>query len=243
MAVSAGCAIINADDAYAEFWTDMNAHRRVITFGLAENADVRGLGIEQDADGNQLFQLVTPLGQADVRLPLLGRHNVMNALAAAAAVTALDFEPAVIARGLANPAMVAGRLTRLPGRAGSRLIDDSYNANPGSLKAALEALVAQAGRPWLVLGDMGELGDTAVALHSAAGEQARALGVERLYAVGELSRHAIDAFGAGGVHCDSMEALIERLQDDLGEGVVILIKGSRGARMERVTTALRAEEA
>lgn len=237
-----GCAIINADDAYVGFWSDMNVGRRVITFGLSGIADVRAETIEQDTDGNQSFQLLTPLGQADVRLPLLGRHNVMNALAAAAAVTALDFEPAIIARGLASPAMVAGRLTRLMGRAGSRLIDDSYNANPGSLKVALETLVAQPGRPWLVLGDMGELGDTAAALHTAAGEQARALGVERLYAVGELSRYAVEAFAAGAVHCDSMEALIERLQDDIGDGVVVLIKGSRGAGMDRVTTALRGEE-
>ncbi len=240
---SDGCAIINADDAYADLWSGLNSTRQIITFGLSGVADVRATTITQHADGSQSFELTTPLGSADVTLSLLGRHNVMNALAAAATVTALEFTPQAIATGLAGLQTVAGRLTRVAGRAGSLLIDDSYNANPGSLTAALEVLVAQPGRPWLVLGDMGELGSTAGSLHAAAGEQARTLGVERLYAVGELSRHAAEAFGAGAVHFEAMDDLIERLQDDLGEGVVLLIKGSRGARMERVTTALRAEEA
>ena len=238
-----GCAVINADDAFAELWRGLNSDRRQLSFGLSAEADVRAANMTVSPDDGQSFHLVTPLGDADVSLPLLGRHNVMNALAAAAAVTALDFTPDMIAAGLARLQPVAGRLARVPGQAGSILIDDSYNANPGSLRAALEVLVAQPGRPWLVLGDMGELGGAAESLHGAAGEQARTLGVERLYGIGELSRLAVTAFGAGGQHFDSMEALITRLQDDVADGIALLVKGSRSARMERVIEALRAKEA
>ncbi|MDZ7735343.1 MAG: UDP-N-acetylmuramoyl-tripeptide--D-alanyl-D-alanine ligase [Gammaproteobacteria bacterium] len=224
-----GCAVINADDAFADLWRRQNSDRRRLSFGLAADADVRATDIAANHDGGQSFHLITPLGDTDVSLPLPGRHNVMNALAAAAAVTALEFSPETIATGLAGLQPVTGRLIRVPGRGGSVLIDDSYNANPGSLAAALEVLTAEPGRPWLVLGDMGELGSTAAALHSSAGEQARALGVERLYGIGELSRHAVTAFGAGARHFDSMADLIDRLKDDAGEGVVVLVKGSRAA--------------
>ena len=237
-----GCAVINADDAYADLWRGLNHNRRQLSFGMNTSADVRAADITLNADGSQSFRLETPLGYADVILPLLGRHNVMNALAAAAAVTALDFTPDLIAAGLADLQPVAGRLTRIAGQDGSILIDDSYNANPGSLKAALDVLVTQPGRPWLVLGDMGELGSAAASLHSAAGEQARAFGVERLYGIGELSRHAVAAFGAGAYHFDNMEALVDQLRNELTEGIALLVKGSRSAQMERVIQALRAEE-
>jgi len=165
----------------------------------------------------------------------------MNALAAAAAASVLEFGPATIAAGLARLQPVAGRLMRLPGRSGSILIDDSYNANPGSLKAALEVLVGLPGRPWLVLGDMGELGDNAAKIHAAAGEQARTMGVERLYGVGELSQEAVAAFGTGGEHFASMDGLIERLTREVGADVAVLVKGSRAAGMERAVAALRAD--
>jgi UDP-N-acetylmuramoyl-tripeptide--D-alanyl-D-alanine ligase len=163
----------------------------------------------------------------------------MNALAAAAAAIALNISSAQIAAGLENLQAVAGRLVQVRGLAGSVLLDDTYNANPGSLAAALQVLIAMPGRPWLVLGDMGELGSQAVELHAEAGRQARAHGVERLYTVGDLSRHAAEAFGAGAWHFPDMDSLIARLQQDIGAGVVVLIKGSRSSRMERAVAALQ----
>ncbi len=238
-----GCAVINADDPYADLWLEVNHDRGKLCFGLNSNADVRAEDIQVEADASSRFQLVTPAGRAEVRLPLPGRHNIMNALAAAAAATVIGYTPEIIAAGLQQLQPVAGRLARVTGAGGNVLIDDSYNANPASLTVAIEVLVALPARPWLVLGDMGELGHEAEALHYSAGEQARALGVERLYGVGELSRHAVSAFGAGGLHFDTMESLIERLQGDIGSGVAVLVKGSRSARMERVIEALREESA
>lgn len=238
-----GCAVINADDDYADLWCDLNRDRRRLGFGLCDTADVRAAAIHLAPDASSHFQLITPVGQAEVQLPLPGRHNIMNALAAAAAATALGFMPDAIAAGLQTLQPVTGRLARQPGRAGSIVLDDSYNANPASLRAAIEVLVTLSSRSWLVLGDMGELGADARALHTAAGEQARTLGVERLYAIGELSHAAAAAFGSGGVHFTTMEALIKRLLLDIDSGVAVLVKGSRSARMERVIEALRAEAA
>lgn len=237
---AAGTAVINVDDPFAEFWRGLNRDRRRVGFGISPAADVRAEALNLGSETGTRFQLVMAGGSADVTLPLLGRHNVMNALAAAAVAGILGFSPETIARGLGELQPVAGRLTLFKGQDGSVLLDDSYNANPASLNAALEVLIAQPARPWLVLGDMGELGEQAVALHATAGEQARAQGVERLYAVGELSRNAVAAFGAGGWHFDQPGALIERLKSDLSNGVAVLIKGSRAARMEQVVEALRA---
>ncbi|WP_259053705.1 UDP-N-acetylmuramoyl-tripeptide--D-alanyl-D-alanine ligase [Methylohalomonas lacus] len=238
-----GCAVINADDDYAGLWQECNSERKRLSFGIDRPADVHADNIHIEADASSRFQLVTPIGQAELRLPLPGRHNIMNALAASAAVTALGFEPAAIAAALAELEPVAGRLARYSGPDGSLLLDDSYNANPGSLAAAIAVVIALPARPWLVLGDMGELGEQAEAMHRAAGEQAHALGIERLYAVGELSRAAVAGFGDGGRHFDALETLIDTLRDELGNGVAVLVKGSRSARMERVIDALTRETA
>lgn len=234
-----GTAIINADDVYAPLWQKLAGTRRGLTFGLAHPADVSAGEIEIQPDGNSRFSLVTPGTEVGIELPLPGRHNVMNALAAAAAALALDITPAQIANGLGNLQAVAGRLVRIAGLGGSVVLDDTYNANPGSLAAALAVLISLAGRPWLVLGDMGELGPQTTELHAEAGRQARAQGVERLYTVGEFSRHATEAFGAGAWHFPTMEALVARLQQDIGADVVVLVKGSRASRMERAVAALR----
>jgi len=233
-----GVALINADDPFAPLWRELAAGHRVMTFGLREPADIAAAA-RLDGAGAQM-SLRLPDGEQPVRLALLGRHNVQNALAAAAAAAALGIDRRAIAAGLAQMRPVAGRLAPRPGSQGAHLIDDSYNANPASLGAALEVLAACEGRRYLVLGDMAELGAEAEALHRRAGEQARAAGIDRLYATGRLSRLAAERFGSGGHFFAHQEALIEALRSELSPEVTVLVKGSRAARMERVVAALGA---
>ncbi len=234
-----GVAVINADDHYAPLWRELAGGHRIVTFGLNAAADVRAEWRAEDS--GSALQLSTPAGVTQVKLPLPGRHNVMNALAAAAAALAAGAALSDIKQGLEAMRPVHGRLERMPGIKGAELIDDTYNANPASLQAALEVLAACATRKWLVLGDMGELGADAVASHERVGDLARAAGVEALYATGELSRYAAQAFGAGSEHFANhvtlIAALTGRLARDNG-GVTILIKGSRSAHMEDVVAAL-----
>ena len=194
-----------------------------------------------DADTTR-FRLLTPSGRAEVLLALPGRHNVANALAAAAAGVALGLAPEQIAAGLARVQPVAGRLSWKATREGARVLDDSYNANPTSLRAAIDLLASMPGQRWLVLGDMKELGADAPALHEECGRAARAQGIDRLYTLGALARHAADGFGAGRAF-DSFEALVDALRADLAPGVAALVKGSRSMRMERVVAALTGEAA
>ena len=234
-----GIAVINSDDVYAPLWRELADAHRMMTFGLQAPADVRAEW-RQESSGSAL-QLLTPEGATEVKLSLPGRHNVMNALAAAAAALAAGAALSDIKKGLEAMRPVHGRLERTTGIKGAELIDDTYNANPASLQAALDVLAACATRKWLVLGDMGELGEDAAALHEQAGEWARAAGVEALYATGELSRHAARTFGAGFEHFANHAALIAaltgRLERENG-GVTILVKGSRSAHMEEVVAAL-----
>jgi len=190
----------------------------------------------------QDLHVTTPAGDIKIRLSLPGRHNVRNALAAAAVAIAAGASLASIRTGLEKITQVRGRLVPRDGMHGARLLDDSYNANPGSFAAALEVLVAQPGAHWLVLGDMAELGASGEALHRMVGELARDAGVARLFALGALSQAAADAFGTGAAHFDSHAALVEALHDALGAGAdnngTILIKGSRSMCMEQVVEAL-----
>ena len=239
-ALDGGVAIINADDPYAPLWTTLAARASRIRFGFDASADVTASGIELAPDHSR-FQLHTPAGSSAVMLPLPGRHNIANALSAAAAGIALQLTPAQIAAGLAQARPAAGRLSLKTTPQGARLLDDSYNANPTSLRAALELLATLPGQRWLVLGDMKELGADAAALHEAAGREARALGIARIYTHGALSQRAAAGFG-GGHSFDRLEDLIERLRadldSDLGADVSVLVKGSRSSRMERVVAAL-----
>jgi UDP-N-acetylmuramoyl-tripeptide--D-alanyl-D-alanine ligase len=230
-------AVINAGDAYAPLWRDLAGARPVIDFGIGLATAVSAHAIE-----GSRFILRTPAGEARVQLPLPGRHNIMNALAAAAAATALAVPLAQIAGGLAATPSVPGRLNRRPALAGAVLLDDSYNANPNSLRVGLEVLAAEAGERWLVLGDMGELGGDARALHAQAGELARALGVQRLFAVGRLAPAAAAAFGRGGEAFENKAALSAHLAESLRPDVTVLIKGSRSSGMEQVVEALLAAE-
>jgi UDP-N-acetylmuramoyl-tripeptide--D-alanyl-D-alanine ligase len=188
------------------------------------------------------FELRVPEGRQGVRLPLPGLHNVRNALAAAACAVALGMDARDIAAGLLNVRPAPGRLAWRKALGGARLLDDTYNANPTSLRAGLELLAGVPARRWLVLGDMGELGRGSEQLHFAAGEDARALGVERLYAVGPLAREAAKGFGAGAVHFDDVGALIAEVRERLAPDVAVLVKGSRSSRMERVVAGLTGEE-
>ena len=242
-----GVAIINADDAFAP-WFEQHcvgtpARCQVLRFGLDHSAQVTARALQLAPNGSH-FVLVTPAGEAEVTLALPGRHNVLNALAATSMALAAGLEPALIAEGLAHAQPVPGRQIAhvLPG--GAVLVDDSYNANPGSLASAIDALATAPGEGWLVLGDMRELGADAEALHAQAGRRAREAGLKRLYALGPLSAAAAAAFGEGGRHFDSHAALAQALEAELHAGVRCLVKGSRGSAMDKIVTALlsRGEE-
>jgi UDP-N-acetylmuramoyl-tripeptide--D-alanyl-D-alanine ligase len=239
---SGGVAVINADDAFAPYFAERAHGHRLIRFGLEASADITAHDIALDADGAR-FTLVTPHGNCDIELALPGRHNVLNALAAAALALGVDASLDAIREGLVAARAVAGRLVthHLPN--GVVLIDDSYNANPGSLNAAIDTLAAAstsstAGESWLVLGDMRELGDDEVALHAEAGRRAKSAGIARLYAFGPLSAAAVQAFGAGAEHFDSHAALADALRAALKPDVRVLVKGSRGSAMDRIVSAL-----
>jgi UDP-N-acetylmuramoyl-tripeptide--D-alanyl-D-alanine ligase len=218
---AAGTAVINADDAYSGLWRRLCAGRRQISFSMHGTGDVRAEQIAPSAGGAFRFRLRTPRGNIAVRLSLPGRHNVANALAAAACCEAVAAPLADIAAGLEAVRPVQGRLERKQGIRSCTILDDTYNANPASLGAALEVLAGMPGRHWLALGDMGELGESAAALHRDAGAAARESGVERLFATGVLSREA---------------------KAGLAPDVTVLVKGSRSMRMERVVNSLQAEQ-
>lgn len=237
-----GVAAINADDAFAEYFAGLAKGQRIIRFGLENSADVTARGIRLREDGSD-FRLVTPQGEADVVMRMPGRHNVLNALAAASLALGCGVPLATIAEGLSAAEPVKGRLILHALANGAVLIDDSYNANPGSLNAAIDTLAAGGGENWLVLGDMRELGPEGEALHADAGRRAKSAGIARLYALGELSAAAARAFGEGGRTFDSHEALAAALRADLGGGNAprVLVKGSRGSAMDRIVTALLAD--
>ncbi len=236
-------AVINAEDEFAPMWAKSTA-ARVVTFGVRAQADYSAseLRTAVGADGFRThFRLRAPSGSASIELHLGGAHNIANALAAAAAAGSAGATLAHIAAGLAAVRAVPGRLQFKQTRGGAWLIDDSYNANPSSVRAAIEVLVSLAGRRWLVLGDMGELGEHAVEAHAAIGEFARAQGIERLYATGPLMAGAVHSFGAGAQWCTDVPALTATLSQALGSAgpdVRLLIKGSRFNRLERVVNAL-----
>jgi len=234
-----GLAVINADDAFAPLWRELAGHCQVIEFGLRANVPVTAEWCG-DATGSQV-SLVTPQGGTELRLPLPGRHNVMNALAATAVAQAAGAGLDAVRTGLESLQPVAGRFNiyRLAG--GIVLIDDTYNANPESLQVALEVLAQAEGETWLVLGDMGELGATAADLHAAAGTSARSAGVRRLYSLGELACAAVRSFKGPGGCFEDLDSLLAALRADLTGPLHILVKGSRRMRMERVIGALRAE--
>jgi UDP-N-acetylmuramoyl-tripeptide--D-alanyl-D-alanine ligase len=237
-----GVAVVNADDDFAAYFIERVADRRVLRFGLDTAADVQARDIRLDADGAR-FVLAAPGGDIAIALPMPGRHNVRNALAAAAIALAVGASLDQVRAGLEAVQPVAGRLVAHALRSGAVLVDDSYNANPGSLAAAIDTLANSGNEAWLVLGDMRELGADEIALHARAGQQAKAAGIARLFALGELSAHAVAAFGDGAQAFDSHDVLADALAAGLRPGVRVLVKGSRGSAMDRIVKALLQRDA
>lgn len=229
---ASGIAVLNADDTYLDYWRGLNASRKIMTFGLDNAADVQGSVVD-----NQLC--ITANGQSVmVSLPLLGQHNQMNALAAAAAALAVGVALDTVKRGLESLQAVKGRLYPKLGTHGGLVIDDTYNANPSSTAAAVAVLAGMQGRKVLVLGDMGELGANGAMLHAGIGQQAAQAGIDALYTLGALSANASAAFGHAASAFSELDALLGALQVELQPGTTLLVKGSRSARMERVVDAL-----
>jgi UDP-N-acetylmuramoyl-tripeptide--D-alanyl-D-alanine ligase len=235
-------AIINADDEFANLWRGMT-QARVVSFGLQPGADFTATGVRTEIGAEGFitrFTLVSPLGRAPIELRLAGRHNVANSLCAAAAASAAGVEIEHIVAGLGTVQAVKGRLQFKKTRHGAWLIDDSYNANPSSVHAGIEVLAQLEGRKWLVFGQMGELGDFAAEAHTEVGTFARAHGIERMFAVGELAALTVKSFGAGAQWFPDTTELSKALDAMVTADVRMLIKGSRSNRLERVVEALGA---
>ncbi|MDP2107479.1 MAG: UDP-N-acetylmuramoyl-tripeptide--D-alanyl-D-alanine ligase [Rhodocyclaceae bacterium] len=231
-----GVAVINADDPHADLWRDLNRERRILTFGFAAPADISGswqLNHENQGFG-AILTLATPRGKATLDLPLPGIHNAYNALAAAATCLAAGVPLAPIIRGLGNYEGTQGRLQQKAGRHGALVIDDSYNANPDSMRAAIDVLAALPGRRIFVMGDMGEVGEAAGQMHDEIGGYAKSQGIDHLFALGEKSVAAVHNFDGGGRHFTSVEALCTALKPLMDKDTIVLVKGSRFMRMERV---------
>lgn len=233
-----GCAVMNADEPWLGRWQEMNTAGRTITFGTAPESDIRA------EERGEKCRLVTPDDTREINLPLPGRHNMLNAAAAAAIALALGIDLDRIARGLEQVVPVPGRLNLLRTGAGWTVIDDSYNANPASIYSALQVLSRQEGESWLVLGDMKELGPDSRKMHREVGENARAMGVRRLFTTGEMTAETAEAYGEGATHHESRDELIEAVCGEIRPGVICLVKGSRSMGMEAVVSALldRAEK-
>lgn len=229
-----GTAVINADDEHAPVWRKLAYGRAVLEFGLNGNPSIHGQWQPQGY-GAQIAVL-TPQGEFTANLQVPGVHNVRNALAATAAAVALHIPLAEIASGLEKFGGVAGRLQRKAAMHGAVLIDDTYNANPSSMRAAIDVLAQAPGKRVFVMGDMGELGTDAARFHAETGAFARQSGIQHLLALGELSREAVREFGVGAQHFDDVESLCAVLDSEMAAGVTVLVKGSRFMKMERVVS-------
>ncbi|MFC1778316.1 UDP-N-acetylmuramoyl-tripeptide--D-alanyl-D-alanine ligase [Pseudomonadota bacterium] len=227
-----GTAIINAAEPWVDLWESVNKAGTVSYFNGDDESHIRA---RQTAEQ---VEICTPVGEYSLQLRLPGQHNLANAMAATAVCLALDVPLADIKTGLEAVKPVPGRLSLKQSHSGWTVIDDTYNANPASLYAALQVLARHGGEPWLVLGDMKELGADSRKMHSELGDAARVLGVKRLFALGDASAATVDAFGEGAVHFSSMDSLIEVLHRQLRTGVTCLVKGSRSMGMEHVVNAI-----
>ncbi|PKO83836.1 MAG: UDP-N-acetylmuramoyl-tripeptide--D-alanyl-D-alanine ligase [Betaproteobacteria bacterium HGW-Betaproteobacteria-11] len=233
-----GIAVFNADDAQAALWHELASGHIELTFGLDHLADVRGEFTAHGLGGE--LRLTTPWGDATVTLAVPGWHNAGNACAAAAATLAAGVPLTAVVGGLEGFRGVKGRLECHVGLHGARIIDDSYNANPDSLRAAIDVLAGLPGKRILALGDMGETGPAAGQFHDEIGGYAKSHGIDRLFCLGELSLAAAHNFGEGGAHFAQIADLLRQIIPELNEETTVLVKGSRFMRMERVVAALGA---
>jgi UDP-N-acetylmuramoyl-tripeptide--D-alanyl-D-alanine ligase len=239
---TAGVAVINGDDPHCPLWRELAAPHRTVVFGLdaAARPDVGGR-YQAHALGGTL-SLRAGGNEAEIELAVPGTHNAVNALAAAAATLAAGATLEAVAAGLAGYRGVKGRLQLRSSGSGARIIDDTYNANPDSMRAAIDVLAAIPGRTILVMGDMGETGAAAGQFHSEVGGYAKSKGIERLLTLGELSAAAAHNFGSGGEHFQRLEDLLRALRPELMPQTTVLVKGSRFMRMERVVEAITADK-
>ena len=235
-----GLAVINADDDYCEYWQSLNTNRQVMTFGLEAEADVTAQYAVKENKTN--IRLKTPNGEASMTLNLLGKHNVMNVLAASAVAVGLNVSNDEIVKGLSVFAGVKGRLDLVEGLNQSTVIDDTYNANPDSMKVAIDVLAEQkksAGHQLIfVMGDMAELGEKAEEMHADIGQYAKEKELTALFSFGEMSALASQAFGKAGQHFDKLEQLIDAVVAQQHANTCVLVKGSRMMQMERVVNAV-----
>ena len=237
-----GTAVLNGDDAFAPMWRKLAGGRRIVEFGCNDGAEVRADAIVETSSG-VTFRMHTEDGACDVQLAFYGRHNVYNALAAAACALALDFDIGAIKTGLERAKPVRGRLNRYAIAGGMVVLDDTYNANPESLRAALQVLAQAPAEKWLVLGDMKELGAESERYHREAGAAARVAGVERLFTIGDQAQLAAAEFGGDAQHYATRESLTAALRAQGQAGVTVLLKGSRTMLLDEVATALAAKGA
>lgn len=239
-----GVAVINADDEFAEYWKSLNEDKKIITFGLVGTADVTAQ-YKAESDHMQI-RLKTPQGEVPVSLGVLGQHNVCNALAASAAAVALGVSNSDIAEGLSGFGGVQGRLNMLVGHRGAIVIDDSYNANPDSMKAAIDVLASQKINATdtliFVMGDMGELGVDDDAMHAEIGAYAKQQNISIFYSFGRASQSASKAFGVEAQHFETIESLIAAISQRMNKKTCVLVKGSRFMKMERVVNAIVKEQ-
>jgi UDP-N-acetylmuramoyl-tripeptide--D-alanyl-D-alanine ligase len=234
-----GIAVINADDRYAAFWRQMARHP-IRTFGIEQAADVRAVLHQHGLE--TLLELTAPEGDTEIRLAVPGRHNARNAVAAAAACLAAGVPLAAVVAGLERFSGVKGRLQVRPGLAGAVVLDDTYNANPDSVRAGIEVLATTIGRKILVLGDMGEIGEASGQYHDEIGGYAKSQGVDLLFAIGDACQQAVRNFGEGARHFTDIEKLIAAVNKEMGPETTVLVKGSRFMKMERVADAIVAGE-
>ncbi len=227
-----GTAVMNFAEPWVKLWQGINTAGNVCFFNGEDESHVCARRCGKD------LMVATVQGEFSLRLPLPGDHNLTNAMAATAVCLALAVPLADIKAGLEAVEPVPGRLALVPSSSGWMVIDDTYNANPASLYAALQVLTSQNGEPWLVLGDMQELGVESRKMHAELGDAARLLGVKRLFALGDASAATVDAFGDRAVHFSNQEGLIKALRSALKPGVACLVKGSRSMGMEQVVSAI-----
>lgn len=233
-----GCAVINNDDQFATFWEKRAGKHNKTYFSLQGEADVYATNITSNSAGMPNFQMHTKQGSSEITLNLLGEHNIANALAAAACCLQLNIPLATVTQGLMSAAGEQHRMQQHTGSNNSLIIDDTYNANPQSVAAAIDFLAHKHAQTILVLGDMAELGDNSLSMHQKIGQQAHNHGIHSLFTLGELAEHSSQAFGDNGLHFTDKQLLIDHLQNICNQDSIILIKGSRSMQMEQIVAAL-----